>query len=283
MVRITRAVGRGADKPLKSDILLVQQLLNRKRLPGTPAIGEDGKQGDETYTAIEEFQRRALKMKKPDGRVDPDGRTFTALAAEPPAPPAPPNPAPAQPLPAAVAPAPATEPPVPPSEAAPRMSLSPAGRQLLREVEALFLYTYDDQTSKRTSVWVPGATIGYGHLIPKGQWDSYKNGITQGEAEALLDQDLAPFEAAVNAALSVKVQQNQFDALTILAFNIGAGSLARSSVIKLVNDPAARTSYKNLEAAWKSWNKSQGKVMKGLDNRRQAEWNIYSQGIYKRW
>lgn len=276
MVRITRAVGRGADKPLKSDILLVQQLLNRKRPPGTPPIGEDGKQGDETYTAIEEFQRRALKMKKPDGRVDPDGRTFTALAAEPPAPPV-------QPAPAVTTPAPAAEPPAPAPEAAPRMSLSPAGRQLLREVEALFLYTYDDQTSKRTTVWVPGATIGYGHLIPKGEWDSYKNGITQEGAEALLDRDLAPFEAAVNAALTVKVQQNQFDALTILAFNIGAGSLARSSVIKLVNDPTAKTSYKNLEAAWKSWNKSQGKVMKGLDNRRQAEWNIYSQGIYKRW
>jgi len=69
----------------------------------------------------------------------------------------------------------------------------------------------------------------------------------------------------------------------MLAFNIGAGSFARSSVVKLVNDPTANSTYKSLEAAWKSWNKSQGKVMKGLDNRRQCEWDVYSRGVYNRW
>jgi lysozyme len=39
------------------------------------------------------------------------------------------------------------------------------GTALLKEAEALFLAPYDDQTEKPTSVWVPGATIGYGHLI----------------------------------------------------------------------------------------------------------------------
>jgi hypothetical protein len=34
-----------------------------------PRIAEDGGQGDETYGAIEEFQRRVMKLKKPDGRV----------------------------------------------------------------------------------------------------------------------------------------------------------------------------------------------------------------------
>ena len=36
-------------------------------------------------------------------------------------------------------------------------------------------------------------------------------------------------------------------------------------------------------AAWKAWNKSQGQVMQGLVNRRNAEWDVYSKNIYQRW
>ena len=93
MASLTRAVGRGAEKPLKREVLLVQQLLNRHRPASLPRIAEDGGQGDETYAAIEEFQRRVMKLKTPDGRVDPDGKTWQALnqppaAVTPPTPPA---------------------------------------------------------------------------------------------------------------------------------------------------------------------------------------------------
>ena len=56
-----------------------------------------------------------------------------------------------------------------------------------------------------------------------------------------------------------------------------------SAVLKLVNDPTAKTAHKDLESAWKAWNKSQGIVNAGLVNRRNAEWNIYSENIYQRW
>ena len=75
MASLTRAVGRGAEKPLKREVLLVQQLLNRHRPASLPRIAEDGGQGDETYAAIEEFQRRVMKLKTPDGReaTNPEG------------------------------------------------------------------------------------------------------------------------------------------------------------------------------------------------------------------
>ena len=53
MASLTRAVGRGAENPIKSEVLLVQQLLNRHRPPTLKPVGEDGKQGDETCKAIE--------------------------------------------------------------------------------------------------------------------------------------------------------------------------------------------------------------------------------------
>ena len=81
----------------------------------------------------------------------------------------------------------------------------------------------------------------------------------------------------------MKLAQNEFDALVIFAFNVGASAFKGSAVVKLVNDPKAITLYINLEAAWKAWNKSQGKVMSGLNNRRNCEWKIYADGIYESW
>lgn len=162
-------------------------------------------------------------------------------------------------------------------------SLGSEARKLLQQVEALHLKPYDDQTGKDISAWVEGATIGYGHLVAKGDWDTYKNGISESDANTLFDQDLAPFVTAVQTQITASITQCEFDALVILAFNIGAPSFGTSAVVTLINDPKAATNYSNVESAWKAWNKSQGKVMSGLANRRQCEWDIYAHGIYKSW
>ncbi|MGR8929368.1 MAG: lysozyme [Gammaproteobacteria bacterium] len=164
------------------------------------------------------------------------------------------------------------------------LSISDQGLKLLEEVEQCRLEPYDDQTGKKISAWTAGATIGVGHLISQAEWDHYRNGLSAEQARDLFKKDLAPFIEAVRKNINVGLQQQQFDALVMLVFNIGAGNFSTSSVVKLVNNPAAKTGYPNLEAAWKAWNKSQGKVMKGLDNRRACEWDVYSQGVYrKKW
>ncbi len=108
-------------------------------------------------------------------------------------------------------------------------------------------------------------------------------GITREQAEARFRDDLAPFVDKVNETITVGVSANEFDALVILAYNIGEIGFEGSSVAKRVNDPDAKTSYASLEDAWKAWNKSQGKVNRGLINRRAAEWDMCSKGIYRHW
>ena len=89
-----------------------------------------------------------------------------------------------------------------------------------------------------------------------------------------------PFENAVtNSVDTTLLTQNQFDALVIFVFNIGINSFKNSSVVKIIN--GEKTNYKGLEDAWKAWNKSQGRVMQGLNNRRNAEYKLYTQGIYE--
>lgn len=161
--------------------------------------------------------------------------------------------------------------------------MSAKGVGILKQVEELRLKPYDDQTHNEINAWTKGATIGYGHLILKNEWSTYNTGISEPDACKLFDRDLAPFVKAVRDQVSAKVNQNEFDALVLLTFNIGAQAFSESSVRRLVNDPTAKTNYTNLEAAWKAWNKSQGKVMKGLDNRRNSEWNIFSKGVYEGW
>jgi GH24 family phage-related lysozyme (muramidase) len=163
------------------------------------------------------------------------------------------------------------------------MNLSSQGIHLLQSIETLALQPYDDQNGKTINAWCKGATIGYGHLIAKNDWSKYQNSINQNDAEQLFQSDLAPFVKTVNNKVTATVSQSEFDALVILTFNIGAGNFNSSSVLKLVNDPTADTSYPTLESAWKAWNKSHGKVMRGLEKRRQAEWDIYSKGLYQTW
>lgn len=163
------------------------------------------------------------------------------------------------------------------------MTFSEKGEGLLKDIEKLRLKPYDDQTGKDITGWVEGATIGYGHLISSKEWKLYKDGITEEQAEQLFEDDLAPYVDKVNEAITVGVSQQQFDAMVLLTYNIGEPGFAASSVAKLVNDPAADTPYASLEDAWKAWNKSQGKVNQGLINRRNAEWNIYTKGVYETW
>ena len=99
----------------------------------------------------------------------------------------------------------------------------------------------------------------------------------------MFQADLNPYVNSVKIKVMSTITQNEFDAMVLLAFNIGPQAFIDSSVLKLVNNPSAITTYSSLEAAWKAWNKSQGVVNRGLTNRRQAEWNIYSKDVYQKW
>ncbi len=80
MASLSASVGRGA-RNVPSDVKLVQELLNghmHKLAPLGPLVA-DSKAGNATFRAIEAFQSKMLGMQRPDGRIDPGGRTFTAL------------------------------------------------------------------------------------------------------------------------------------------------------------------------------------------------------------
>lgn len=169
------------------------------------------------------------------------------------------------------------------TQAGQKLALSEAGKQWLKDVEQLRLTPYNDQTGQDITSWVEGATIGYGYLIPEEEWHYYKEGIDVAEADRLFEEELIKYENSVNSAIEADLEQHEFDAAVMLAYNIGVYAFAPSSAVEIINDASSVTPYPTLEDAWKAWKYSQGKVNRGLINRRAAEWDMYSKGIYSTW
>ena len=162
------------------------------------------------------------------------------------------------------------------------MNISNHGIELLKEYEGCVIRNrkhviYDDQTEQPVDIHQPlprGATIGYGHLIKSGE--DFSDGITESVATELLRADIVNAERAVDTNICVSLSQNQYDALVMLAYNIGAKNFATSTVAKYINNPNFHsTQYPTLQSAWRAWNKSGGREMAGLTARRDTEWKLF--------
>ena len=95
-------------------------------------------------------------------------------------------------------------------------------------------------------------------------------------ATELLKQDIAAAEDTINNVISVPLTQNQFDALVIFAYNIGNQNFVNSTVVKYINNPDFHSStYPTMDAAWRAWCKSGGRVISGLSNRRDMELKLF--------
>lgn len=99
------------------------------------------------------------------------------------------------------------------------MQTSSLGYAFIKQNEGFAAHIYEDNGH---------SAIGYGHDIQLGDPD-FSAGITQSEAEALLEKDVSTrYEPTLNKWLadhSVSATQNQFDALIDFAYNLGTGNL----------------------------------------------------------
>ncbi len=143
------------------------------------------------------------------------------------------------------------------------MKVSAAGRKAIAAHEGVRLTAYPDPATGGHP-W----TIGVGHTSAAGAPRVYKGlTITPAECDEILSRDLAKFEAAVEKAVKVPLNQNQFDALVSFTFNVGEGALRSSTLLRKLN---ARD-YDGAAEQFLVWNKAAGKVMGGLTKRRQSE------------
>jgi lysozyme len=144
------------------------------------------------------------------------------------------------------------------------MQTSPAGRAAIARREGNVLKAYLD------SVGV--LTIGVGHTSAAGPPKVTKGlTITAAQSDEILARDLAGVEASVSSLVKVPLNQNEFDALVSLVFNIGAGGFKGSSVLRNLN-VGNRAGAADAMLAWnKGTVKGKKVALPGLTNRRQEE------------
>ena len=148
------------------------------------------------------------------------------------------------------------------------MDISQNGLKFIKDHEGCVLHPYNDAAGY--------ATIGIGRLIakrPVNEADKKQYAVfTETDALNLLHTDVSQFVQGVNTLVTNKdINQNQFDAMVSLAFNVGMGNFANSSVLRFTNTKQ----YDKASAAFLLWNKAGGKVLAGLTKRRQDEANLY--------
>jgi lysozyme len=139
------------------------------------------------------------------------------------------------------------------------MKINDAGLAIIKKSEGMRLDSY------RCPAGI--ASVGYGHTGPDVRIPMT---ITPGEADRLLHDDLARFETGVDAMIN-GATENQFSAMVSLAYNIGLGNFATSTVRKRHN---ARD-FMAAANAFLLWNRGGGRVLPGLQTRREAERKLY--------
>jgi lysozyme len=144
------------------------------------------------------------------------------------------------------------------------MSVSNSGVDIICDFEGKRLVAYDDGVG----VW----TIGFGTTIyPNGIKVKKGDTCTEAQAKSYMAHDLKKFEQAVNGAVNIPLNQNQFDALVSLAYNIGTGAFNKSTLVKKLNAGDIRGAADQFDV----WINAGGKRMQGLVKRRAREKALY--------
>ena len=117
-------------------------------------------------------------------------------------------------------------------------------------------------------------TIGWGSTHHGGHGIDATTKWTRAQCDAAFRKDMEAFERAVRKLVTVPLTAHQFDALVSFTYNCGEGNLAKSTLLKKVNNKEFETASKEFI----KWNKAGGKVMPGLTRRRKSEALLF-QGI----
>lgn len=116
-------------------------------------------------------------------------------------------------------------------------------------------------------------TVGVGHLIGNGKLlpKDLDRIFSEKEINDLLAADIRKFERGVRMYIKVPLRQCEFDAICSFAFNLGLGTLQRSTLRQKINRGDKKGAAENLLR----YCYAAGKVVRGLQIRREAEYKMF--------
>lgn len=122
-------------------------------------------------------------------------------------------------------------------------------------------------------------TIGIGTTVyPDGTKVKLGDIMTEEYAYACLANDLSRIEECINSVVTQEINQNMFDSLVSIVYNIGEPRFKKSTLVKRIN---ANLFDPKIEDAFLMWKLVKGKVVDGLVRRRKSEAWLYFNGELK--
>lgn len=208
--KISASVGKGGVNH-RQDVREVQRLLNAKIDQLTPlrALAVDGLVGRNTINAIMEFQRRVVGFHNPDGRVDPGGKTETALRKD------------------AASPSPPTGSPANLTAQFESTSRSGQTRQMMTGRITINNHTYDFRSGGHGRGYLPTGT----YSVTPHRWDRSESGFSV---------DGVGFSFAVSDAYDSRVG----DTRTLLRIHPDGGSPGTNGCIGIVGSAAVQRRFR---------------------------------------
>lgn len=144
------------------------------------------------------------------------------------------------------------------------MKVSQKGLDLIKKYEGF----YSDAYLCPANVW----TYGFGSIVKSnGQSVIKGDTITQSEALKLLELQVNEHSSTIPTYVKVELNQNQFDALASFQYNLGKNILKGSKLLEYLN---AKNWTKAMETL-RLYNKASGKVLSGLNKRRNEESELF--------
>lgn len=145
------------------------------------------------------------------------------------------------------------------------------GFELIKNFEGCSLIAYQCSAG----VW----TIGYGstYYLDKSKVQEGDK-IDMALANQLLKHTVEDFEKQVKLLLDgLYLPEQCISALVCFAYNVGITAFAKSSLLKRIKED--KNNLTLIEKEFKRWVFCKGVKLKGLEKRRQAEYELYEQGI----
>ena len=125
----------------------------------------------------------------------------------------------------------------------------------------------DGKTKEGTQLY----SIGLGHQIQPNEVETLKGPLTDQQINDLFKKDFEKIRVSMNKVIKVPINKNQQLALFSLRYNIGEGAFNGSTLLKHLN----ANDFKKAELEFGKWRIFEGKINKGLVNRRELERQLF--------
>lgn len=150
-----------------------------------------------------------------------------------------------------------------------RRTVPSAATAVVKRIEGFFAGPYDDNGARPGGTW----TIGYGTIIDGAgrKVTPATPPVTEAEAEQLLMRDMKDAAEGVARLVRPALRRHQAAALISWTYNLGAGNLKASTMLKRLNAGV----FEEVPDQMRRWINQEGRPLLGLLRRRWAEAAIF--------